>query len=100
MQRSHSVCSQVGACVAISQCLQRRSVAAEMGGLMSYETHERLHRLLLNALTEKPFDPGFVQPSADRVRNTDKWIWNKISSMCGKGLKHYFGVLLIDVWLS
>ena len=55
--------------------------------MMSFEVHERLHNLLLDALIDPPCDPHFQGPSPERVKNADRWVWTKIATLCGSGLK-------------
>ena len=70
----------------INMALQRRSVAVEMAGLMSWEAHERIRQRLLKALTESTGDAAYAPPSTARVHAADQWIWEQLSSKCSRGL--------------
>ena len=71
----------------INQALRRRSVALDMGGLMSFEAHERLTSRFMRALTEQPGDTAYSPPSVERVRAADVWVWERLASLLARGLR-------------
>ena len=71
----------------MDKALQRRSLALEMSGLVSYETHERLRLRLMRALTEPTFDAAYAAPSVSRVQAADEYLWQRVSFLCARGVK-------------
>lgn len=75
----------------INLALTRRSVAVDMAGLMTFETHELLKTRFMRALTESPGDPAYTSPSASRVAAADAWVWEQLSQKCARGVKALTG---------
>ena len=71
----------------VSLALRRRSVAFDMGGLMSYEAHELLHSWYMKALTEDPGDAMYTAPSLERVRAADAWVWERLGAALARGVR-------------
>ena len=71
----------------INMALRRRSVALDMGGLMTFEAHERLTARFMRALTESPGDTAYAAPSVERVRSADVWVWERLASLLARGLR-------------
>lgn len=67
--------------------LQRRGLALELAGIMSFEVHERLRVRLLEALTKDPPDSRYSPASLEQVRNADKEAWKMLSSLCSSGVR-------------
>lgn len=83
----HEVHADVGSALRVSWALQRRGLAAEVAGLMSFEAHELLRNRLLAALTADPMDPRFAAPSLEQVRNADKEAWRQMAKRCRAGVR-------------
>ena len=71
----------------ISLALQRRGLAAELAGLMSYEAHETIRNRLVKALRDTPRAAGYQAPPVSQVREADVFIWEQIGQRCGSGLR-------------
>ena len=57
---------------AVSVALQRRGLAAEMAGFMSYATHERIRTRWVAAVTDDATDLRYLPPSLHQARADDK----------------------------
>ena len=51
----------VNAALALDHALLRRCLAAELGGVISFEGHEKLRRRFLSALSEETPDPRYAK---------------------------------------
>ena len=71
----------------VSLALQRRGLAAEMAGIMTFQAHEKLRLRFLRALTEKTGDSRYEAPSVSRVMAADAWLWERLSAETASGLK-------------
>jgi len=82
----------------INLALLRRGLAAELAGVMSFETHERLRGKLVAYFTEEPSDPRYVAPSLHQLRDADQVAWRLLGRACRNGIKPKGGdsALLVD----
>ena len=83
----NEVHADVGSALKISWALQRRGIAAEVAGLMTFEAHEKIKAHLLTALTREVPDSRFSPPSLEAIRMADKEIWKKLSVACREGVR-------------
>ena len=66
--------------------LARRGIASEMGGIMQFETHQKLtQRLLFDMNTEPP--PGYERPSYTQIRAADAKAWQLLGQACVDGIR-------------
>ena len=54
---------------------------------MTFEKHEVIRRVLVQALTEEPADNNTCTPSAEQVRCADKLMWRLLRKSAKKGLR-------------
>ena len=80
----------------IDLALQRRGFAADIAGVMSFESHEVIRRRLMMALVEDPPDSRYSRPSIEHVRNADKFFWGQMAKECASGIKLLGGRLPAD----
>ncbi|MCP4240434.1 MAG: hypothetical protein GY772_07695 [bacterium] len=73
--------ADVSSALRISWALQRRGIALEISGLMSYDVHERIRNKLITALTKDSPDPHYRTASIDQLRAADKEIWKQLSNL-------------------
>ena len=71
----------------ISWALQRRGIAAEIAGLMTFQAHEKVRMKLMTALTREPPDPRCSPPSLEAVKAADKEIWRLLAKACCHGVR-------------
>ena len=71
----------------IDLALQRRGLAADIAGVMSFDSHEVIRRRLMMALVEDPPDSRYSRPSIEHVRNADKFFWGQMAKECASGIK-------------
>ena len=76
-----------GLSLRISNLLVRRGIAGEMGGICSFEAHDKIRRRLVKDFTKEPVDPRYAKPSYDQLVNADKFIWKEVSKICRKGVR-------------
>ena len=67
------------------QALHRRGVAMDVGGLMSYETHNLLVKMLVKELQKVP-PTGFMAVSHEQLQRADVECWRIIASETTSGL--------------
>jgi hypothetical protein len=79
--------ADVSSALRVSWALQRRGIAAEVAGLMSFEAHEKLRLRLMGALTNDPSDPRFAAPSMEQIKNADKEAWRQMAKKCRTGVR-------------
>ena len=72
---------------AVSLALQRRGIAAEMAGVLSFDVHDTLRLRYMRALTESPGDAAYSAPSIARLATIDAWVWEELSRRCPRGLR-------------
>ena len=77
--------ADVSSALRVSWALQRRGIAAEVAGLMSFEAHEKLRLRLSAALTSEPSDSRFAAPSMEQIKNADKEAWRQTAKKCRTG---------------
>ena len=63
----------------VSWALQRRGVALEIAGLMTYEAHEKIRLKLISAITKDTPDPRYAPASLDQTKAADREIWRQLS---------------------
>ena len=82
------VSADVSSALKISWALQRRGLAMDIAGVMSYEQHELIRAKLFEALTrEVPDAQRYAPPDLADLRAADKEIWKKMSQACAKGIR-------------
>ena len=70
----------------LSNALIRRGLALEMGGIMTFEVHERLRRVLLNALSEEA-PPGYNPASMVQLERADRYIFSELATDTREGVR-------------
>ena len=71
----------------LSRLLLRRSLALEMGDVMSYAVHEKLHARLMEARTKDPPSDSYERISFDMLIRADRAFWQLVAEKTRKGLK-------------
>jgi hypothetical protein len=71
----------------LSNCLQRRAIAMDVAGLMSYECGEEIRIFLLDELQRPPPDERYAATSLEQIRRADKEIFSQIGKTCRKGVR-------------
>ena len=72
----------------VNRALQRRAVALDMAGLMSWEVHEQLRETYMRAMTEKPSDKRWQAPPMSMIQDADLWVWRQIQGrVSGKDIR-------------
>ena len=66
--------------------LQRRGIAMEVAGLLTYESHSLWHQSMKTTYLRTP-PPGYRQPTWAQLRNADRELWRCVSSACPTGFK-------------
>ena len=67
------------------QALHRRGVAMDVGGLMAYETHNLLVKLLIKELQKVP-PTGFMAVSHEQIQRADVECWRLVAAETVSGL--------------
>lgn len=71
---------------AFSFAFQRRSLALEMGDIMSFDNAETLRNKFIDALMATP-PVGFMAVGIDQVLEADRTFWIKMGELTRKGIK-------------
>jgi hypothetical protein len=80
--------------------LRRRGMAFEIGGVMTYETHEEVRTTLLEAYMEPP-PPGYAPISLDMLRRVDEEVFYQLSQLCSGGIRpDANGTLPVDAMMQ
>ena len=66
--------------------LQRRGLALDMAGLMSFEVHETLVDMIFTKLVEEP-PHGYAHPTINQLHDADREIWTQLCNLTRKGVK-------------
>ena len=71
----------------ISWALSRRGMSTEMGGLLSFESHETMREKHMEALNSEP-PAGYEKPSLEQVYNADGFLLKEAARRLGdRGLR-------------
>ena len=70
----------------LSNALIRRGLALELGLVMTYEVHERVRRVLLNALSEEP-PPGYAAASMAQLERADRFLFDQLADDTRNGVR-------------
>ena len=87
-----SVTTAMDMCLA----LQRRGLAAEIAGVLSYERHELLRNRLMCAISDEEVDAHYERVSIEQACRADRRAWELLSRACSKGIKPVGGALPLD----
>ena len=87
-----SVTTAMDMCLA----LQRRGLAAEIAGVLSYEKHELLRNRLMCAISDEEVDARYERVSIEQACKADRRAWELLSRACSKGIKPVGGALPLD----
>ncbi len=79
--------ADVSSALKISWALQRRGLAMEVAGLMSFEKHELITAKLIKAYTKETPDDRYEQPSMEMLRGADREIWKQLSRLSASGVR-------------
>ena len=66
--------------------LQRRGLALELSGLMSFDEHEKIVNLLFNRLADQA-PPGYARVSLDQIHRGDREIFKALAVACRAGIR-------------
>ncbi len=81
----------------VKDALTRRGLAAELGGLMTFEAHEKIVRFLFKHFNKAPPDSRYAPITLAQVRQCDRAIFVELSERTRDGLRRGVdGVLPID----
>ena len=83
----NDIVADVTSALKVSWALQRRGLAMEIAGFMTYECHELIRAKLLDALTREVPSEQYEQPTLEILRSADKEIWKQMARMCDKGIR-------------
>ena len=64
----------------------RRGIAAETGGVMLFESHQKLSTRLMQSLTDTP-PPGYAKTSFSQVRRADEMAWRLLEQATHQGIE-------------
>ena len=81
----------------VSLALTRRGLAAEIAGVMAFETHEKLVEKLVVHFTETPSDTRYAAPSLLQLQDADKVAWRLLGQACRKGIRPRGGSATLPV---
>ena len=70
----------------LKSALQRRGLALDMAGVMSYEVHDRLVTFLFDEYMRSPIE-GYAKTTVDQLHNADREIWNRLAKLCRSGVR-------------
>jgi hypothetical protein len=70
----------------LKSVLQRRGLALDMAGVMSYEIHDRLVSFLVDEYMRQPIE-GYGRTTVDQLHAADREIWSMLSKKCRKGVR-------------
>ena len=87
-----SVTTAMDMCLA----LQRRGLAAEIAGVLSYERHDLLRNRLMCAISDEEVDAPYERVSIEQACRADRRAWEFLSRACSKGIKPVGGALPLD----
>ncbi len=79
--------SDVSSSLLLRYALTRRGLAAELGGLMSFEVHEKLADFLFEAYLRELPDPRYAPVTFDQLRKADKAIFRDVADRTRDGIK-------------
>ena len=72
--------------IRVQFAFKRRSLALEMGDVMSFENSEKLTSKLIRAVMAEP-PPGFAQVDLDQILRADLAAWKLVAERTRKGIK-------------
>ena len=64
----------------LKSTLQRRGLALDMAGVMSYEVHDRLITFLFDEYMRIPHE-GYAKTTVDQLHNADREIWSRLAKL-------------------
>lgn len=67
--------------------LARRSIANEIGSIMSFEAGELISSFLLRERMSEPRDSRYAPPSMEQIRKADIEIWRLLGKRCRVGIR-------------
>ncbi len=79
--------AEVSSGLKISWALQRRGLALDIAGLMSYEVHEAIRERLIKAITDESPDPRYAGPSMSQTLNADRELWRQLQKVARGSLR-------------
>ncbi len=79
--------SDVSSSLLLRYALTRRGLAAELGGLMSFETHEKLADFLFEAYLRELPDSRYAHVTFEQLRKADKAIFRDVADRTREGIK-------------
>ncbi len=79
--------SDVSSSLLLRYALTRRGLAAELGGLMSFEVHEKLADFLFEAYLRELPDSRYAHVTFDQLRKADKAIFRDVADRTREGIK-------------
>ena len=71
---------------AFEYALKRRGIAMEMADMLSYENHELLRELFVEAIMEEPY-AGFQRFSLDQIIEADRHFWKLMARATRDGIR-------------
>ena len=83
----NDIVADVTSALRVSWALQRRGLAMEIAGLMTYESHGLIRAKLLDALTQEMPGEQCEPPTLDILRSADREIWKQMAKECAKGIR-------------
>ena len=75
----------------LNLALQRRGIALEIAGVMSYEAHDLIRNRLVTPLSEPPADDRYSKISMQQVMTADRKAWEMLASECALGIRPVWG---------
>lgn len=70
----------------LKSVLQRRGLALDMAGVMSYTVHDRLVSFLFDEYMRTPIE-GYARTTVDQLHCADREIWSMLSKNCRAGVR-------------
>ena len=74
----------------LKSALQRRGLALDMAGVMSYEVHDKLVTFLFDEYMRSPPE-GYAKTTVDQLHNADREIWSRLAKLCRSGVRSIMG---------
>ncbi len=81
----------------VKDALTRRGLAAELGGIMSYESHDKLSRFLFKHFNKPPPDSRYANVTLEQLRSCDKAVFIELGERTRDGIRRLAnGTLPLD----
>jgi hypothetical protein len=77
----------ITAALELDQAMMRRRLAAELGGVLTFESHEKIRRRFMASLSDEVPDPRYAKPTLEQIQKADVWIFKRLARETRAGIR-------------